>query len=171
MSPFKGQGANQALLDAIALARALRRVFIGGRPPLEGHVDNLPPPRLPPCTASHAPLPAALRAFEAEMLLRAEPKVAMSRNAAVFLHSHNALTPANCVRATAAARSIEGVALQAAEVSLLTEDEVAVAREFAEAAALTRVGEEMPGLKACDDTASSSCTPAAEALGTDGPRA
>ena len=141
MSPFKGQGANQAMLDAIALARALRRCFGGSRPPLEGRQDNLRPARLPaPSAGPRTALAAALRAFEAEMLLRAEPKVAMSRNAAVFLHSSAALTPANCVRATAAARALEGAELQAGEVSLLTEEEVARARAFAEAAALTPVG-------------------------------
>jgi 2-polyprenyl-6-methoxyphenol hydroxylase-like FAD-dependent oxidoreductase len=137
MSPFKGQGANQAMLDAIALAKCLRRAFVGGRQPHEGRTDNAPSPREP---SDPAELAGALRAFEAEMLSRAAPKVTMSRNAAIFLHSAAALTPANCVRASAAARAIQGAELPPSEVSLLTEDELAAARVFAEAAARTPVG-------------------------------
>jgi len=75
MSPFKGQGANQALVDALALAREL--AGIGG---------------------AQAEVPRALAAFEADMLVRAGRKAEQSRDAALFLHSPAALAPGNCVR-------------------------------------------------------------------------
>eukprot|EP01033_Poteriospumella_lacustris_P005178 gene5178-3697_t len=84
MSPFKGQGANQALLDAVALARALRtstlyRADRGARS-----------------------VAAALRLFESEMQPRAAEKVTRSRQAAAFLHSPAALHRADVTRAFAA---------------------------------------------------------------------
>jgi len=66
MSPFKGQGANQALMDGPQLASWL-------------------------CKAS---VPAALRAFEREMGRRAGAKVFASRAAAVHLHSPSVLSNA-----------------------------------------------------------------------------
>lgn len=70
MSPFKGQGANQALLDALALAREISK----GCKPLSqwrkaGMRKNV------------------LTAFEAEMLERSASKVKDSAAAAEFLHS------------------------------------------------------------------------------------
>ena len=70
MSPFKGQGANQALLDALALARAISKG----------------------CQTQSNWKTAGLRAsvladFEAEMLARSEIKVKDSAAAAEFLHS------------------------------------------------------------------------------------
>lgn len=81
MSPFKGQGANQALLDAIALARALRRSEIGG---------------------GNTPIAVALSAFEEEMFKRSATKVAASRSAAAYLHTPAATAVSNCTRAAAA---------------------------------------------------------------------
>lgn len=70
MSPFKGQGANQALLDALALARGIAR---GCRPLSQwrkvGIRENV------------------LAEFEAEMLQRSAKKVKDSAEAADFLHS------------------------------------------------------------------------------------
>mmetsp|Transcript_6076 Transcript_6076/g.13289 ORF Transcript_6076/g.13289 Transcript_6076/m.13289 type:complete len:109 (-) Transcript_6076:167-493(-) len=81
MSPFKGQGANQALVDAVTLARALRRSsMFGGRVPLDETLD----------------------AYEADMLRRAKAKVYASREAVPFLHSAAALAQSNCTRAAAA---------------------------------------------------------------------
>jgi len=70
MSPFKGQGANQALLDALALARAISK---GCRP--------LSPWRKAGIRES------VLREFESEMLERCASKVKDSAEAAEFLHS------------------------------------------------------------------------------------
>lgn len=70
MSPFKGQGANQALLDALRLARAVlkgsKRKDIGIRK-------------------------SVLNGFESEMLQRSAIKVEDSAAAAQFLHSEIAL--------------------------------------------------------------------------------
>mmetsp|Transcript_21685 Transcript_21685/g.61450 ORF Transcript_21685/g.61450 Transcript_21685/m.61450 type:complete len:623 (-) Transcript_21685:208-2076(-) len=77
MSPFKGQGANQALLDAVVLARELGRC--GG----------------------DGPLPA-LRRYEAEMFERSASKVLASREAASFLHSDLAIGEGDRTRAAMA---------------------------------------------------------------------
>jgi 2-polyprenyl-6-methoxyphenol hydroxylase-like FAD-dependent oxidoreductase len=70
MSPFKGQGANQALLDALALARGIykrcRPLSQWGEIGLRGIV---------------------LTEFESEMLARCASKVKDSADAADFLHS------------------------------------------------------------------------------------
>jgi 2-polyprenyl-6-methoxyphenol hydroxylase-like FAD-dependent oxidoreductase len=80
MSPFKGQGANQALLDAISLSKHLISCNLGLR----------------------SDLPTALRAYEEEMCKRAKEKVLKSRSAAVYLHSEDALAIADITRAKAA---------------------------------------------------------------------
>lgn len=81
MSPFKGQGANQALLDALALARAIT----------EG------------CKASDDWKNLGLRNvilsnFEAEMMTRSAAKVKDSRAASQFLHSEIVLQEGNITR-------------------------------------------------------------------------
>ncbi|WP_420798232.1 FAD-dependent oxidoreductase [Lentisphaera araneosa] len=82
MSPFKGQGANQALLDALALARSI--------------------------TAQCRPLSnwkalgireAVLNDFESEMISRSSTKVQESAAAAEFLHSEIALHESDQPRA------------------------------------------------------------------------
>ena len=70
MSPFKGQGANQALLDAFSLARALTK---GCTPAIPWHKPGQ--------------LKRILTAFETEMLARSTTKVKDSEAAAQFLHS------------------------------------------------------------------------------------
>ena len=81
MSPFKGQGANQALIDAVELAKALRASELcGGR----------------------AALLASLGAYEADMMRRARAKVLKSRDAAEQLHCAAATHPSNGTRAAAA---------------------------------------------------------------------
>ena len=70
MSPFKGQGANQALLDALALARGITR---GCAPLSQWREDGI--------------RKRVLTEFEAEMLERSAPKVKDSAAAAEFLHS------------------------------------------------------------------------------------
>lgn len=70
MSPFKGQGANQALLDALALARGI----VKGTSWKNDGVRK-----------------SVLTNFEAEMLERSAVKVTASEEAAQFLHSEMAL--------------------------------------------------------------------------------
>jgi salicylate hydroxylase len=79
MSPFKGQGANQALLDALSLARAIYKTD----PTDKGSVKN------------------ALREFEAEMMTRSAVKVKASAEAARFLHTDVAICEGNMPRCTA----------------------------------------------------------------------
>jgi len=74
MSPFKGQGANQALLDALSLARIMTkqcRPFSNWR---ENGIRK-----------------AVLNEFESEMLQRSAVKVKDSAQAAEFLHTEVAL--------------------------------------------------------------------------------
>ena len=70
MSPFKGQGANQALLDALALARGIAK----GCKPLSNWKE----------TGLRG---MVLTEFESEMLARSASKVKDSAEAAEFLHS------------------------------------------------------------------------------------
>ncbi len=82
MSPFKGQGANQALLDALSLSKAL----------ISSEYVK-PKRRL---------IPIALRDYERDMKARTEVKVLKSREAAKYLHSDVALATGNITRAGAA---------------------------------------------------------------------
>lgn len=70
MSPFKGQGANQALLDALTLARGITK---GCRPLSQWRKAGI--------------RESVLTEFEAEMLARSAVKVSDSAEAAQFLHS------------------------------------------------------------------------------------
>nr|WP_315201404.1 NAD(P)/FAD-dependent oxidoreductase [uncultured Flavobacterium sp.] len=70
MSPFKGQGANQALLDALSLARGITR---GCRPLSQWREAGV--------------RESVLTEFESEMLARSAIKVKDSAEAAQFLHS------------------------------------------------------------------------------------
>ncbi|RKS94171.1 2-polyprenyl-6-methoxyphenol hydroxylase-like FAD-dependent oxidoreductase [Flavobacterium limicola] len=70
MSPFKGQGANQALLDALALARGITR---GCSTTSQWRKIGI--------------RESALTEFESEMLVRSAVKVKDSADAAQFLHS------------------------------------------------------------------------------------
>ncbi len=81
MSPFKGQGANQALLDALALARAITE---GCKPSINWRADGL--------------RNRILENFEAEMMTRSAGKVKDSRAAAQFLHSDVVLQEGNITR-------------------------------------------------------------------------
>lgn len=74
MSPFKGQGANQALLDALALAK---RITKGYDPAKNLKAINL---------RKHV-----LNKFETEMLKRSALKVTASAKAAAVLHSEKVL--------------------------------------------------------------------------------
>jgi len=72
MSPFKGQGANQALLDGLFLADVVVREYRAS-----GLRDT-------------QRLSRGLRLFELEMIRRTRPKVLGSRKAVAFLHSREA---------------------------------------------------------------------------------
>jgi len=74
MSPFKGQGANQALLDALSLARM---ISIGCRPLSQWRDAGIQK--------------SVLAEFESEMLVRSASKVKDSADAAQFLHSETVL--------------------------------------------------------------------------------
>ena len=74
MSPFKGQGANQALLDALSLAREISR---NCNPSSDWRKNSI--------------RKTVLTKFESEMLERSAIKVADSAAAAEFLHSEIAL--------------------------------------------------------------------------------
>ncbi|WP_237249450.1 FAD-dependent oxidoreductase [Sphingobacterium faecale] len=77
MSPFKGQGANQALLDALSLARIIAQEcpFVDWKK--MGLRDTV------------------LKDFEKEMLIRSASKVQGSADAAQFLHSDIVLDESN----------------------------------------------------------------------------
>ena len=103
MSPFKGQGANQALLDAVQLARALARTARFSPPGVErrhGCARVFPSEE---DAGGASDVARALAAFEETMCARSEEKVRRSRDAAAYLHSAAALAEGNCVRAHAAA--------------------------------------------------------------------
>ena len=74
MSPFKGQGANQALLDGLELARHLSSCLSASSSDLD------------------------LAAFEEKMYDRSSPKVFKSREAATFLHSEVVLREGDVTR-------------------------------------------------------------------------
>jgi 2-polyprenyl-6-methoxyphenol hydroxylase-like FAD-dependent oxidoreductase len=79
MTPFKGQGANQALADAALLGKRLAPVLLAEDA----------------ATAGYHPvrLFSSLAVFEAEMSQRAEAKVVASRDAALLYHSAAAVDP------------------------------------------------------------------------------
>lgn len=96
MSPFKGQGANQALLDALSLARSLYESFAPtvAKESFDTQAD------IATATTSTA-LSKALSRFEEEMLARSATKVQASAEAAQFLHTSVAIQEGNVTRGAA----------------------------------------------------------------------
>ena len=78
MSPFKGQGANQALLDALSLARGISKGCNLEYPWKEAGIRK-----------------SILTDFESEMIVRSASKVKSSAEAALLLHSDIVLQEGN----------------------------------------------------------------------------
>jgi len=78
MSPFKGQGANQALLDALSLARGISKGCNLECPWKEAGIRK-----------------SILKDFESEMIVRSASKVKSSAEAALLLHSDIVLQEGN----------------------------------------------------------------------------
>ena len=98
MSPFKGQGANQALLDAILLARAIYKVYHDNDRNSSETSDN---------TKTNPLLTEVLTEYESSMLKRSAAKVKASAEAAKFLHTDAAISEGNITRGAAAKQLLD----------------------------------------------------------------
>lgn len=96
MSPFKGQGANQAILDALALSKAISSssLYAVQRFNLQAGGASTQPGR--------RSIAENLRLYEADMYAKGAEKVQRSRDAAYYLHHECALAEGDMTRAKAA---------------------------------------------------------------------
>ena len=117
MSPFKGQGANQALADAVSIAACIKAtisdVELCNSPWMrekKSKNDTAVDAAKTICSDSDIgalisnAVTESIARYEREMLSRSLPKVLKSRTAAAYLHSDAALVLGNITRAAAAAR-------------------------------------------------------------------
>lgn len=95
MSPFKGQGANQAMLDALSLANSIYYHCGGIENKKKSTQQEL---------SHRQSLHHALHFFEDEMLSRSSVKVQASADAAKFLHSEVAIQEGNVTRGAVATK-------------------------------------------------------------------
>ena len=95
MSPFKGQGANQAILDALLLSRAISssNLYASTKTSITGKLSSY---------RNRRNISENLRLYESEMYMKGSEKVKRSRDAAHYLHHESALAEANVTRAKAA---------------------------------------------------------------------
>ena len=120
MSPFKGQGANQALLDALSLARYLFKAIRmteklpHGAMESNHHNDTVMTSKKQKfevcdaertCELNGTEIEKILEQYEKEMLSRSAVKVKASADAAHFLHTNIAIQEGDITRGTAAAIS------------------------------------------------------------------
>ena len=96
MSPFKGQGANQALLDAILVARVAYKAF--RTKDGSASTNNV---------QASPTLGELLTEYESSMIKRSAPKVKASAEAAKLLHTEAAISEGNITRGAAAKQLLD----------------------------------------------------------------